>query len=139
MPGLLALLVAGCPGGGEATGEVRAGQRWRFRSAGVGEQVYEVTAVTAAEVVFRVRTSAGGEPLGDPLEQRFARGPAPPALVGGEPGPPLALGGLRLETWITREGRHTTTTAVQGRAPVFPGVVRVERDGAVLLELLDVR
>ncbi|MCO5166884.1 MAG: hypothetical protein M9894_11020 [Planctomycetes bacterium] len=136
---LVAALAGGCPGGATGPADVRPGQRWRFRLAGLGEQVYEVTDVTPTEVRYRVRTSAGGEPLGEPLEQRFPTSPAPPPLGEGEPGPPLVVGVGRLETWVTRDGPIRTTTAVRGRVPVFPGVVRVEREGAALVELVDAR
>lgn len=138
----LLLLVAGCPGGRAAIdGRPRAGQRWTFRMGGLpgAEQVYEVTDVQAAAVRFRVHTLAGGEPIGEPLEQTFPRVPGPAPLESGAQGAPLVLGALRLETWITVEGEERRTFAVDGRTPVFPGVVRVERGEQVLVELTGVR
>lgn len=139
---LVALLVTlvGCPGAaspGAATAPV-AGQRWRFSVGPRTEQTYEVIEVTEQEVRYRVRTSYAGEALGEPLEQVFVRRPGPAPLESGSPGAPLVVGGRTLETWVTEDGARRVTTAVSGRTPTFPGVVRVERADEVLLELVEV-
>jgi hypothetical protein len=134
--------MGGCPRAGDASssgGEVHARQTWRFRVDGVGEQVYEVTAVTATDVEYLVRTVVDGAPIGEPLAQRFPRSPGPGPLESGEAGAPLVLGELRLDTWITTQGTDRVTTAVSGRSPRFPGVLKVERGDDVILELVDVR
>lgn len=135
----LLLVVAGCPGAAPATaGPPQPGQRWTFRMGGLpgAEQVYEVTAAGEDGVRYRVTTRAGGAPVGEPLDQTFPPLPAP--LGTGQAGAPLLLGGRRLETWVVDEGEDRRTWAVEGRTPVFPGVVRVERGDEVLIELVGV-
>lgn len=139
----LLLALAGCPGGGAPAGGTgrlpQVGQRWRFRFGALGEQMYEVTSVTPSAVRYRVHTLGGDDPLGEPLEQDFPLRPGPGPLEVGEPGPPLVVGELTLETWVSQDGGHRVTTAVSGRRPVFPGVLRVQRGDEVLVELVDVR
>lgn len=139
---VLLVAIAGCPAGGsrsDGAASATPGERWRFRCGPGVEQVYQVTALSPQEVRYTVLTMHGGEPLGRPLEQAFPLRPGPTPLLEGEPGPPLKVGGRTLETWVVEEGGQRITTAVTGRTPTFPGVVRVERGDEVLLELIDVR
>lgn len=136
---VLLVTLVGCPSGGSSAPVPAAGERWRFRLAQQAEQTYEVTAVTADEVRFAVRTSHAGEELGAPLEQVFPLRPGAAPFTAGEPGAPLVISGRTLETWVTEDRATRVTTAVTGRTPTFPGVVKVERGGEVLLELVEVR
>lgn len=138
----LVLVLAGCPGSGGAVavpGALAPGARLRYTlHAGPGAtEVHEVVEVTPTEVVSRVRVEVGGTAIGEPLERRFPLVPAPADLGDGQAGA-LRLGPLAVDTWTVTQDGVSTTWAVRGRTPVYPGIVKVTRGDELLVELVAV-
>ncbi len=138
------LALAGCPGpGGGAVavpGALAPGTKLRYvLHAGPGaNEVHEVVEVTPTEVVSRVRVEVGGTAIGEPLERRFPLLPSPADLGDGQAGAPLRLGPLAVDTWTVTQDGVSTTWAVRGRTPVYPGIVKVMRGEELLVELVAV-
>lgn len=138
---LACLALCACPGPGLADGEpwVRVGQRWRFEQPGLpdAEQVFLVTAVSAARVDYEVQAYVGGEPVGERVLAHYPRHPAP-AWEGEGEDVIWTVSGLRLPCQL-REGPAGRVWTAGRAGPEFPGVVRAtDAEGQLVLELVEV-
>ncbi|MCO5167704.1 MAG: zf-HC2 domain-containing protein [Planctomycetes bacterium] len=122
-----------------ALAHVRPGQRYVFRGNAGDLRAWDVVEVTPEAVVYVETVTLRGARMGEPRRdawrlQRPARTEAGPARREAR-----AIGGVTFECLVVEVAGTTRWIAVQGEWAAFPGEVRYVRDGAVMLELVDVR
>lgn len=120
---------------------VAVGQKWVFATLPQGtRQTREVTAVGQATVTYRLTTTVGGLPLGEPAEETW-RSPGRPLQLD-EPDTQreqVPAGARLLDCLVTSHGGERTWQAMgAGRVITFPGVVKRKSGDTVELELLEV-
>lgn len=122
-----------------ALAHVRPGQRYTFRGHAGDVRTWDVVDVTPEGVVYTEAVTLRGARMGEPRRetwrlQRPARTEAGPARREAR-----TIGGVTFECLVVEVAGTTRWIAVQGAWAAFPGEVRYVRDGAVMLELVDVR
>lgn len=120
-----------------ALSHVRPGQRYTFRGHQGEVRTWEVLEVTADGVVYREVVTLHGAEIGDPRRETWRLRRPEQVVRAGEPRRARwEVGGARFDCLVLQIGDTTRWVAVaEGGLMAFPGEVRWERGGTVMLEL----